>query len=222
MKFHMPTIVTVALLSAFLWGSGFAIGRWATPATVEKHNSHTVTEKEKVENTYVQKMDMQELKKTIFEMVQKIVAETSKKNNVLVQKTKTTKPNGEVVEEETTKDLSESSSKSTTDTSSKTQQDVLTRASFLEELKLLKESLKVDHTESSEKTTNHTEPQYRFAVNVGYDFGSFLGAGAGFNLVPVPGLVVQLQAERKLFLNINGVIWVQSTGVAGLGASIGM
>lgn len=223
-RLHLPTIGAVVLLTLLTLGAGFSAGRYMVPGTKVVQDRHTITELQKIETTQVQKMDLEEMRKIVAEMVQKISSEMIKKNNLYTEKTKTTKPNGEVEEKEITKDQSETNSKTSSETSSKITSDVLTKQTLISELKLLTEQLKINDKSHTDTETNDKSKSgdYRAGVYVGYDFASLLGVGSGFNLVPVSGLVLQLQVERRLFLGINGVLWLQSTGVGGAGLSGGL
>lgn len=189
--------IPIVLLLVF--GAGYGLGAQRAAGKVEYRDRIVEREKESVNLT--QKVDMAELVKQITHVLE----------NRKVATTRTiTREGGKEVITERIRDL--------TSTTTQVDNTIQTLTSVSSELKLLRESLRLE--EHYKVVSPAPRSNYRLGVNVGYDMARLWGRGSEFSLLPVPGLVAQVQVERRLFGSLFATAWAQTTGVAGLGLNL--
>lgn len=184
----------LGLVLAF--AAGYVVCIWTPrPVTVIERN----TEK------HLQVID-QSKKVDLTELMNRLATEVQKRN---VSTTRTEKrPDGTVIEEKTI-DLSETNSKIETNTAMVAKID--------ERLHLLDEKLKI---EEKIVIKEGAKSNHRVGALLGYDFGQLFGYHEEHNLIPVHGLVGQLQYQQRLVGNVWWIVWAQSTGAGGGGLQL--
>lgn len=202
----------VLLLCIALTASGWMIGSHNKPDFVQdtSKSTHTETQLQTINNET--KIDTKELAKLIMQQVVQMM----EKRNVATHKETTVKPDGTTTVVEDTTDKSEIN----THTDTKLDFSVEKIESILDRLTLLDQKLKLDeetkfHTEMNDHTTN-----YQVAVQLGYNFAGFLGHHESYNLIPMQGVVAQIQFEKRFWGSLWWTAWLQSTGIGGLGLKL--
>ncbi len=182
-----------------LLGGTFVAGRYSVPTEIVYKDK--IVEKHTYHETKVEKIDIAALMAELKQIAQK--------NNVATTRTIIKEGGKETIHEQVV-DLTE------TNTQISTNSSTLTKMSS--ELKLIRESLKVE--EHTKEVIRKDSSGFRLGLSAGYDLPSLFGRGHGFNVVPVPGLVLQAQVMKQIVGPIHGSVFVQSTGVAGVGLHI--
>lgn len=199
----------IALASVIVFLAGYFGGKHSQPALVEDTSKSSHSEKQLqtiVNNTQI---DTKELAKQIMQQVVSMM----EKRNVSTHKETVTKPDGEVRVIEDTTDKTE------TNTNTNTRIDTSTEllSSVSTQLKLLQEKLTLDEETKTHIALKDHATNYQLGVQLGYNFAGFLGHHESYNLIPLQGVVAQIQFEKRWIGSLWWVAWVQSTGIGGLG-----
>jgi len=198
----MKKYVLWALAALSLFACGVLVGRNSLPARVE-----LVKEKTEIHNT-TQQIDTEAL----VTQIAKLVQERSEKRNVTGTR-EIIREGGKEIIKETFKDLTETNERIESNTETLT--ELRTQLKLMEEKLSLEREIKI--------AIAQTEPDMRFGLLLGYNFASLFGRHDAYNLVPVRGVVAQLQLEKRLtepmwiLPSIWGVAWAQSTLAGGIG-----
>lgn len=204
LKTHWKLLID-ALVVIAAFGGGYLVAEHRQPAKVTTTDKTTEIHHEAVQVN--QSVDIDALVKKISDLLK------VQKTNLVTNETKTIKkPDGTVItDEKKSVDLSETTTQTHTDTTASS----LTKIES--QLHLLEDSL---HTEEHTKIVEAAKSTYRLGLGIGYDIPGLFGKGSQYNLVPVHGLIGQVNLERHLLGPISGAVWVQTTGVAGIGLHI--
>jgi hypothetical protein len=188
---------TFALSLIAALAAGYIVCLWV-PRPVTVVERHTEKQLQTIDNT--KKLDTAELLSQLSTMVQK-----KNVSSVRIE----TQPNGTVIEERVV-DLSE--------TNSQIQTQSVTLKSIEEKLHILDEKLKVDEKIT---VTPPARSNYRVGALLGYDLSYLFGRHENYSIIPMHGLVGQLQFQRRLFGDVWGIAWIQTSGAGGVGLEVG-
>jgi len=190
----MKTWLKYGAVGVIVFGLGAAVGRFSLPVRVETREK--IVEKKTEQVTIVQEVDIKALLKTL--------RESEQRNNVVTVREIVRLPNGTVTERTKTEDKTESKAKDSSESSTITH--------MANDMRLLREELKL---KDSVKIVGRDTSKWAVGAAAGYHLPTLAGQ-SGFNLVPVPGVVIGVHVSHKLLGPVWGGVWVNSMGTVGI------